>query len=67
MNFEVLAEAFNLFNRTQVIGNLDTNAYTINNTNNTLVFQPTFQNIQPPAGETLYKARQMQFALRFEF
>jgi hypothetical protein len=67
MNIEALVEGFNIFNRTQVIGNLDTNMYTINNTTNQLVFQPTFETIQPPGGETLYKARQLQFALRFEF
>ncbi|MDT7605035.1 MAG: hypothetical protein QOF61_3032 [Acidobacteriota bacterium] len=67
MSIEAIAEGFNIFNRTQVLGNLDTNAYTINNTTNQLVFQPTFKSIQPPISETLYKARQMQFALRFEF
>ncbi|HWS89766.1 MAG TPA: TonB-dependent receptor [Pyrinomonadaceae bacterium] len=67
MNFEVVAESFNLFNRTHVIGNLDTVAYTIDNTNNRANFSPSFQTIQPPGGETLYKARQFQFALRFEF
>jgi hypothetical protein len=70
MAFEVLAESFNLFNRTQVIGNLDTVAYIIDNTTAGAPranFSSTFQTIQPPAGETLYKARQFQFAFRFEF
>jgi hypothetical protein len=67
MNIEALVEGFNIFNRTQVIGNLDTTAYVIDNTNNRANFSSTFQTIQPPGGETLYKARQMQFALRFEF
>jgi hypothetical protein len=67
MNFEVVAEGFNIFNRTQVIGNLDQTAYIIDNTNNRANFSSTFQTIQPPGGETLYKARQFQFALRFEF
>jgi len=62
---EFLAEGFNLFNRTQVIGNLDTTAYSLSGT--TLTFRPAFQTITPPAGETLYKARQFQFAVRFEF
>jgi hypothetical protein len=62
---EFLAEGFNLFNRTQVIGNLDQIAYTISGT--ALNFRPAFQTITPPPGETLFKSRQFQFAVRFAF
>ncbi|HYE66693.1 MAG TPA: TonB-dependent receptor [Pyrinomonadaceae bacterium] len=65
VNFEVLAEGFNLFNRTHILGNLDTTAYQISGNN--LVFRPAFLTISPPLGETLYKSRQFQFAVRFEF
>ncbi|HYY56814.1 MAG TPA: carboxypeptidase regulatory-like domain-containing protein [Pyrinomonadaceae bacterium] len=65
MNIEFLAEGFNLFNRTHILGNLDTTAYTVSGSN--LVFRPTYLTITPPIGETLYKARQFQFAARFEF
>jgi hypothetical protein len=62
---EFLAEGFNLFNRTHVIGNLDTTAYSISGS--TLTFRPAFQTITPPPGETLYKSRQFQFAVRLAF
>jgi hypothetical protein len=62
---EFLAEGFNMFNRTQVIGNLDQIAYRISGSS--LIFRPEFQTITPPPGETLYKARQFQFAVRFAF
>ncbi len=64
-NVEFLAEAFNLANRTHILGNLDTTAYAISGTS--LNLRPEFQTITPPAGETLYKSRQFQFAARFEF
>jgi len=62
---EFLAEGFNLTNRTHILGNLDTTAYAIQGT--ALNFRSQFQTITPPAGETLYKSRQFQFAVRFEF
>lgn len=64
-NVEFLAEGFNLFNRTHILGNLDTTAYAVSGTN--LNIRPEFQTITPPAGETLYKSRQFQFAVRLEF
>jgi hypothetical protein len=72
MNVEFLAEGFNLFNRTHILGNLDNTAYTVTapatgTTISRLVFRPTYLTISPPIGETLYKARQFQFAIRFEF
>lgn len=65
VKLEVLAEGFNLFNRTHIVGNLDTTAYQVSGTN--LVFRPQFLSITPPIGETLYKSRQFQFAMRFQF
>jgi len=69
MNLEFIAEGFNIVNRTPILGNIDQDAYAISAVNNvpTLTFRPTFGTLTPPAGETLYKARQFQFAVRFEF
>lgn len=60
---ELLAEAFNLFNRTQVTG-VDTQLYTL--AGNTLTFRPTFGTVTG-ADSTLFRERQIQFAARFEF
>lgn len=65
MNLEFLAEGFNLFNRTHIVGNLDTTAYQVSGTN--LTFRQQFLTTTPPQGETLYKNRQFQFAVRFQF
>lgn len=65
MNLEFLAEGFNLFNRTHIVGNLDTTAYQVSGTN--LNFRTAFLSTTPPIGETLYKNRQFQFAVRFQF
>lgn len=69
MNLEFIAEGFNIVNRTPILGNIDQDAYAISAVNNvpTLTFRPTFGTLTPPPGETLYKARQFQFAVRFEF
>jgi outer membrane receptor protein involved in Fe transport len=69
MNLEFIAEGFNIVNRTPILGNLDQDAYAISLVQNvpTLTFRPTFQTPVPPPGETLYKARQFQFAVRFQF
>jgi hypothetical protein len=63
----VLAEAFNLFNRTQVTG-LNTRLYTIGGTAtaSTLTFDPAFQTLFA-AGNALARERQIQLAVRFEF
>lgn len=73
-NIEILGEAFNLFNRTNVT-NVGTNAYQVSG--NTLVFQgigggtaanfvPTF-GIANEAGNTIFSERQIQLAVRFQF
>jgi hypothetical protein len=63
VNLEFLAEAFNIFNRTQVIS-IDTNAYTISGNN--LNFRPAFETVSSTQSTTL-RERQFQFAVRFQF
>lgn len=63
VNLEFLAEAFNMFNRTQVIS-IDTNAYTISGNN--LAFRPAFETVSSTQSTTL-RERQFQFAVRFQF
>jgi outer membrane receptor protein involved in Fe transport len=63
MNIEFLVEFFNLFNRTQV-SSIDNAMYTVSGSN--LTFRPTFGTVTE-ASATLYRERQVQFALRFEF
>jgi hypothetical protein len=71
MRLEILGEAFNLFNRTQVSG-VNTSIYTASVTgtapNQTaiLTFNPAFGTVNE-AGATLFRERQIQFAARFEF
>lgn len=67
MNLEVLAEGFNIFNRTQVSG-VNTSIYTASVVGNTafLTFNPSF-GTTTEAGATLFRERQIQFAARFEF
>lgn len=60
---EVLAEGFNIFNRTQVT-NVNSTIYTLSGT--TLTFSPTFGNITG-ADSTLFRERQVQLAVRLEF
>jgi outer membrane receptor protein involved in Fe transport len=71
---EVLAEAFNLFNRTQITG-VNTTLYSYATTVATgclagqaqcLVFNPAFQSVTG-ADSTLFRERQVQLAVRFEF
>jgi len=60
---EVLGEAFNFFNRTQVT-TVNSTIYTLSGT--TLTFSPSF--LAPTgADSTLFRERQVQFAVRFEF
>jgi hypothetical protein len=71
MAIEVLGEAFNLFNRTQVSG-VNTSIYsasvtgTAPNQTAILTFNPNF-GTTTEAGATLFRERQLQFAVRFEF
>jgi hypothetical protein len=60
---EVLGEAFNLFNRTQVTG-INSTLYTQSGTN--MTFSPTFGSVTA-ADSTLFRERQVQLAVRFEF
>ena len=60
---EFLAEAFNLFNRTQVTG-VNTTLYNLSG--NTLTFNQNFATTTA-ADSTLFRERQVQFAVRFEF
>jgi outer membrane receptor protein involved in Fe transport len=66
-NIEVLAEGFNIFNRTQVTA-LNTTLYNIGGTAtaSTLTFVPAFQTLSA-AGNSLVRERQVQLAARFEF
>ncbi|MGI8642035.1 MAG: TonB-dependent receptor domain-containing protein [Pyrinomonadaceae bacterium] len=62
-NLELLAEGFNVFNRTQVFGQNST-LYTRNG--NVLTFNPIFGSVTT-TDSTLYRERQIQFATRFQF
>ena len=65
-NLEVLAEAFNLFNRYQVTS-VGTTMYTFSGSN--LDFQPATNAFGVPSGtgNSLIRERQIQFAARFHF
>jgi len=63
MNLEVLAEAFNIANRTHVFG-VDNEMYS--RSGNTLEFESNFGAITGTSS-TLYRERQIQFAARFQF
>jgi hypothetical protein len=63
MSVEILGEAFNLFNRTQVTG---VNAAMYNINSGRLVFVPAFGTASE-AGGTLYRERQIQLGARFRF
>lgn len=63
MNVEFLGEAFNLFNRTQFTG-VNTTMYNLSGT--TLTYQAPFGTLTE-AGGTLYRERQIQLGLRFQF
>lgn len=62
-NLELLAEGFNVFNRTNVFG-VNSTLYT--RSGNTLTFNPSFGQTTG-ADSTLYRERQIQFAARFQF
>jgi len=62
-NLELLAEGFNVTNRTNVF-NVNTTLY--NRSGNVLTFNPNFGQVTG-ADSTLYRERQIQFAARFQF
>lgn len=66
MNLEFLGEGFNILNRLNVT-NLGSTAYTIQGTN--LAFAPNAATFGVPseAGNSIYRERQIQFAVRFHF
>ena len=66
-NLEILVEAFNLLNRTQVT-ELNTRMYVIGGTAaaSTLTFDPSFQTVRA-AGNNVVRERQLQFGVRMEF
>ena len=74
MKLEVLAEAFNLFNRTQVT-TVNSLLYSIDTTGTTAIPRPFLNFNGGPAGfstttgadSTLFRERQVQLAVRFEF
>ncbi|MGH9768469.1 MAG: hypothetical protein ACREAB_13645, partial [Blastocatellia bacterium] len=63
INIEFLGEAFNIFNLTQFTG-VSTTMYNLNGT--TLTYQAPFGTLVE-AGGTLYRERQVQLGLRFQF
>jgi outer membrane receptor protein involved in Fe transport len=71
MKLELLAEGFNIFNRTQVSG-VNTRIYSASTTGTgasqkaILTFDSAFGTTSE-AGATLFRERQIQFAARFEF
>jgi hypothetical protein len=65
MNLELLAEAFNIPNRTQIFG-VETTMYQRAGSSTTLTFNDNFGNVTS-AQSTLYRERQVQFAARFQF
>jgi hypothetical protein len=60
---EVLAEAFNFFNRTEVTS-VNTTLYNLSGS--TLTYNPSFGQTTG-ADSTLFRERQVQLAVRFEF
>ena len=67
MNFEVLAEGFNIFNRTQVTG-VNTTIYNIaiSGTNVNATYNPAFGTTTGADG-FFFRERQIQIGARFEF
>lgn len=66
MNLELLAEGFNIFNRYQVTS-VNTTQYTFSGSN--LSFTPNGPNFGVPSGtgNSIFRERQVQFAVRFQF
>jgi hypothetical protein len=66
MRFELLAEGFNLFNRTQVTG-VNTTLYTLSGSTLTFNSGASGFNSVTGADSTLFRERQVQLGARFEF
>lgn len=66
MSFELLAEAFNLFNRTQVTG-VNRTLYSISGSTLTYNSGASGFNSVTGADSTLFRERQVQLGARFEF
>lgn len=62
---EFLGEMFNIFNRTQV-SNINSTFYVLNNGTSTLTYNNAFGSITE-ASSTLFRERQVQLAVRFQF
>jgi hypothetical protein len=62
---EFLAEGFNVFNRTHVTG-VNTTYYSMNYTTGLFTYNTPFGNITE-AGATLFRERQVQLSIRFQF
>jgi hypothetical protein len=66
-NLELIAEGFNIFNRTHVFGESNTlYARSGSGANQTLTYVPTFGEINATDSFN-YRERQIQFAARFHF
>ena len=64
-HLEVIAEGFNIFNRTQVTS-LNSTIYNVQN-NGTLTFEPTFGTVAATSDGFFFRERQIQLGVRFEF
>ena len=64
MNLEILAEAFNLFNRRNVTG-VTTTAYQV--TGSSLIYQQATFGVPTAASNTVFTERQIQLGVRFSF
>jgi len=67
MNFELLAEGFNLFNRTQVTS-VNNTIYNISTSGSNVIatYNPTFGSVTGADG-FFFRERQVQLSARFEF
>jgi hypothetical protein len=65
MSLEFLSEAFNLFNHVNVT-DVQTRMYSYSNTAKTLTYNSSF-GAPSASGNTIFNARQIQWAVRFQF
>ena len=68
MKLEILAEGFNIFNRSQVTG-VNNRMYFLSSSGTSLLatFDPTFGTSSDVSNGFFYRERQIQLAVRFEF